>query len=251
MAPSNVLVFGRRKAEILPAIAELGLRCVEENPDVVISYGGDGTLLGAEREWPGVPKVALRDSRRCRVCSHESNETILRHLVENTLKRTEFIKLRATVGDCELTCLNDIILHKMNINAGVRYSVWIDDEHYGHDEIVGDGLVVATPFGSAAYYRSITHSTLRVGIGLAFNNTIEPINHLVLSEDSAIRVLITRGPAQMAVDNNPGVIPVDRGDQITIRRADHNAVILAYDWVRYPADQFIFHQTRAEAEADD
>jgi NAD kinase len=90
-----------------------------------------------------------------------------------------------------------------------------------------------------------------VGIGLAFNNTIEPINHLVLSEDSAIRVVITRGPAQMAVDNNPGVIPVDRGDQITIRRADHNAVILAYDWVRYPADQFIFHQTRAEAEADD
>jgi hypothetical protein len=53
------------------------------------------------------------------------------------------------------------------------------------------------------------------------------------------------------VDNNPDVIPVDRGDQITIRRAGHNAVILAYDWVRYPADQFIFHQTRAEAEADD
>lgn len=253
----RVIVFGKNREEILPAIERLGIAVVEDNPDVVISYGGDGTLLMAEREWPSLPKVALRDSKRCLTCTHHDNGTILRHLAEGKLKRTEFIKLDARLRRASeprnaegagnappsspLSGINDINLHKATLNAGVRYRIWIDDEPYGgHDEIVGDGLVVSTPFGSAAYYRSITNSTFRTGIGLAFNNTTEPISHLVLREDSVIRVLVTRGPAQLAADNNPTVLPVRYQDEILIQRAPKNAIVLAYDKVRYPADQFIF-----------
>ena len=32
-------------------------------PDIIISNGGDGSLLGAERDFPGIPKLGLRDSR--------------------------------------------------------------------------------------------------------------------------------------------------------------------------------------------
>ena len=241
MTPQTVRVHGRNSADIEPVARALGLEIQNGNPDVVISYGGDGTLLGAEREWPGVPKVALRDSRRCRTCSHESNEMILRHLAEGRLKRTEFIKLEAQAKGRSIVCLNDTVLNKFQVNSGVRYRIWIDDEEYGNDEIVGDGLVVSTPFGSAAYYCSITHSTFRVGIGLAFNNTIEPINHLVLAEDSVVRVEITRGPALLVGDNHPENIDLDTGDEVTIRKADHCAVLLAYDRMRYPADHFIYY----------
>jgi NAD+ kinase len=236
----RVRIFGRNKEDLYPLCREMGIVCDDENPEVVVSFGGDGTLLGAEREFPGVPKVALRDSRRCRICSHQSNEVILRHLAEGKLKRTEFLKLEAVAGSQSLTGLNDINLHNASITAGVRYRVWIDDEPYGSDELVGDGLVVATPFGSAAYYRSITHSTFRVGIGLAFNNTTEPINHLVLDENSAIEVEITRGPALLSADNDPVRVSLRTGERVTVHRATESATILVYDRVRYPADQFIY-----------
>jgi NAD+ kinase len=250
MSPQlKVKLCGKNAAEISASLASLGFVEVEENPDVVISYGGDGTLLGAERDWPGIPKVALRDSKRCLICSSRSNDLVLHHLAEGKLKRTEFIKLEATVhwkdghSSDVLVGINDINMHKTMLNAGVRYSVWIDDEPYlggQHDDIVGDGLVVATPFGSAAYYRSITNSKFRTGIGLAFNNTTEPVTHLVLREDSLIRVQITRGPAQLAADNDPRILSLGLGDEITIRCAPQGAVLLAYDAVKYPADQFIY-----------
>lgn len=245
----RVLVFGKNGADLEEEIRELGLQSVQEDPEVVISYGGDGTLLTAELLWPGVPKVALRDSRVCRSCSHHSNAILLKHLAADQLKRSQFIKLEARDQGQTLVALNDIILHNAVINAGVRYQVWIDNERYSQEEIIGDGLVVSTPFGSTAYYRSITHSTFRVGIGLAFNNSTEPINHLVLGEDSEIRVAIKRGPAVLAADNNPNTITLEDGDEIRIRRNPTNAVLLSYDHVRYPADQFIFFDGEEEETA--
>ncbi len=238
----RVLAYGRNVHDIIPAMETLGLDLVDSDPDIVVSYGGDGTLLAAERDYPVVPKVALRDSKRCHTCSHHSNQELLRHLAEGTLKKVEFIKLLVESGENRLVCLNNVILHNASIAEGLRYRVWIDDEAYGVDEIIGDGLVVSTPFGSAAYYRSITRSTFRVGMGLAFNNSIEPINHLVLSEESIIRVLISRGPACVVGDQEPGGFNLNQGDEMTICRADENAVILVYDHVRYPADQFIYFQ---------
>ncbi|MFW6286325.1 MAG: hypothetical protein ACOC29_00125 [Candidatus Sumerlaeota bacterium] len=240
MGTPRILVYGRNSADIQSVIDELELETVNVNPDIVVSYGGDGTLLSAEREYPGIPKVALRDSKRCNTCSHHSNEELLRHLADNTLRRVEFIKLLAEAGDNELVCLNNVILHNASIAEGLRYRVWIDEESYGEDEIVGDGLVVSTPFGSAAYYRSITRSTFRVGMGLAFNNSIEPINHLVLSDQSVIRVLITRGPATVVGDQEPGSFSMQQGEELIIRQAAEKATLLVYDHVRYPADQFIY-----------
>ena len=241
MCALRVKVFGRNADEIAPQLGEFGFERDEESPEVVISYGGDGTLLAAEREWPGVPKVTLRDSLHCRTCSHDSNEVILRHLAEGKLRASRFIKLRAEAIGRDLTCLNNVILHNASITSGVRYRVWIDDEPYGQGVIVGDGLVVSTPFGSAAYYRSITQSTFRVGIGLAFNNSIEPVNHLVLAEESTIRTQIVRGPALLVGDQAPDQITLAADDEILIRRAPESATILAYDHVRYPADQFLYY----------
>jgi NAD+ kinase len=103
--------------------------------------------------------------------------------------------------------------------------VFVDDHEFGH-EIVGDGVVVSTPFGSTAYYRSITRGIFHLGIGLAFNNSIEQVDHLVLREDATIRVRITRGPAVVVADNHPDLIALDEEEEVTIRKDDGSAVIL-------------------------
>jgi NAD+ kinase len=240
MHPHRVKLYGRKIEEIMPLVERFGLETVEENPQVVVSYGGDGTLLAAEQQWPGVPKVALRRSDRCRTCSHHSNETILRHLAEGKLRRTDFVKLEAKTEKGNLICLNDIMLRNARVNTAARFLVWIYYEVYRKEEIVRGGLVVSTPFGSTAYFRSIAQCTFRIGIGLAFNNTTEPINNVIVGDASLIRILVTRGPAALAADNNPKLLELDRDDEILIRRSEQTAVILAFDKIHYPADQFIY-----------
>lgn len=224
----RVLVRGP-DSEFIPAlVADCGLDLVEENPDVVLTWGGDGLLLGSEREWPGVPKLPLRNSRHGKKCQpHEVKEALAR-LIEGNLTVTRHTKVRAELGGEVRIGLNDIVIHNSQPTSSVRYRVWIDGTKFA-DEIVGDGVVVATTFGATAYYRSITGSIFKVGLGVAFNNSTEPVDHLVLPEDSEIRVRITRGPALLAADNDPTPLPLEEDDEIVIRRADEEAVVLSLD----------------------
>ena len=60
----RVLVTGRYVDDVKTPLSELaGVELVEDSPDLVLTHGGDGALLGAERDFPGVPKLPLRDAR--------------------------------------------------------------------------------------------------------------------------------------------------------------------------------------------
>jgi len=108
-------------------------------------------------------------------------------------------------GADHLVALNEIVIHNKNPQHGIRYRVFLDKTDLGK-EFIGDGLVVATPFGSTGYYRSITDSYFELGIGIAFNNSTEQADSLVVKEQRQIKVLITRGPALLYADNQTKII---------------------------------------------
>jgi len=227
----RVLLRGRHIEDLIEYLEPFDFELVESGPDLVICYGGDGSLLGAERELPGVPKCAIRDSRTSRKCALHHESKLLTMLQDGRLATQSLAKIQGTSNDGTVSGLNDVLVNKSHIHSAVRYRLWIDDEPYGH-EIVGDGLVMSTPFGSTGYYRSITRSMFRLGIGVAFNNSTEPLDHLVVSEDAEIRVQITRGPAVLLADNGPERIPLEQGDVAIIRRAPVEATVLGLDTFR-------------------
>ena len=92
--------------------------------------------------------------------------------------------------------------------------------------MIGDGVVVATPFGSTGYYRSITDSYFETGIGLAFNNSTEQADHVVLSEQRNIEITITRGPAQVYSDNQDEVVTIIEGEKVSIQKSKSLARIV-------------------------
>jgi NAD+ kinase len=224
----RVRVYSRFEDEILPAIERHGFDVVLDDPEVVISYGGDGTLLGAERTWPGVPKIAIRRSKSWSKCKRHQDDVVLTRLKDGDISSTQLLKLEGTSKGQTFVGLNDIIVHHARVSSAVRYRVRINSDPYS-GEIIGDGLVVATPFGSRAYYRSITHSIFHVGMGLAFNNSTELVNHLVLSEESQVEIEITRGPARLVADNNPEHAELECGETAMVQRHPHSAVILGID----------------------
>lgn len=216
--PRHVLLCGTGSESLSEALAQVGLRLVDNSneADLVVVYGGDGSLLGADRDFPDLPKLIIRRNGEFTKCPRHLDEVVLRRVVEGRHTITRLPRLEAVIGNQRLQGINDVVFHNLKVTSGVRYRVRIDDEIYG-DEIVGDGVVVATPFGSSAYYRSITKSVFRVGLGLAFNNSTEAVNHLVLREESRVEIHVTRGPAVVVADNTLEPVPVDAGDVIAIQ----------------------------------
>ncbi|OGN33119.1 MAG: hypothetical protein A3I39_02235 [Candidatus Yanofskybacteria bacterium RIFCSPLOWO2_02_FULL_47_9b] len=100
----------------------------------------------------------------------------------------------------------------------MRYRLWTNGKQIGNI-IIGDGIVVATPFGSTAYYRSITDSFFEIGIGLAFNNSIEQSDHVVLDDQAIIKLEVTRGPALVYADNQKEYLELKEGQEVTIRQS--------------------------------
>lgn len=230
---SRVLLVGEDADTIAGHVRGAGLEIVEAGADACICYGGDGTLLGAEREFPGIPKVPIRPFDLTTEPDRERTlKDILARVAQGTCSTMSLPKLEAVYDGERFEALNDIVLKNSIVTSAVRLRVEIDGiEHFG--VIVGDGLVAATPFGSSAYYRAITNSVIHVGIGLAFNNTTEPVNHLVLSESSQVRVTVLRGPAILAADNNPRQVTLTDGDVVEIHKGSGEAVIWEIESLLY------------------
>ncbi len=221
----RVVVFGNRKRDIEGLVKKVGFELVDANPQFVISFGGDGTLMKAEYSFPDIPKIILRDSHICKKCSALSNEEILQRAKKKHYKVEKLLKLEVCAGDKILTGMNDIVVHNKDPRHAIRYHISINNKDTGK-EIIGDGIIVATPFGSTGYYRSITDSFFEVGIGLAFNNSTEQSDHVILKEDSAIKMSIVRGPAIVYADNQEESIELNDGSSVLIKKSKTYANVL-------------------------
>jgi NAD+ kinase len=219
-------LLGTQENRLARVIEAAGITVVgpERPADFVVAVGGDGALLGADRDFPHLPKVPLRRNSEVVKCPVHEDEAVFARIARGLQSVTILPRLEAEVRGRRIHCINDIVFHNARVTSGVRCRVRIDGDLYA-DEIVGDGIVASTPFGSSAYYRSITKSVIRTGLGLAFNNSTEAVNHLVLGTSAVVEIEVTRGPGLVVADNMLEPIQVDAGDVLTIRLAAHGAVV--------------------------
>ena len=231
----RIALRGRNLEDVRPLLDPFSVQIDDDKPEVVLTYGGDGALLGAEREFPGIPKFPLRDSRSNPKCDDHDEESVLKAFFSDQLQRDHVTKVQAVTNNgYRAIGLNDVIIDRENPASAIRYRIWIDGSPYA-DHIVGDGLVLASPFGSSGYYRSITHSLFTIGLGLAFNNATEVVNHLVMKADSEIQVEILRGTALLFADNDMDKHRLETGDTLTLSRAQETATIIGLDVFRCSA----------------
>jgi NAD+ kinase len=220
----KVKLIGKHLKDISPLLKTRDFELTDNTPELIIAHGGDGALLDAERMYPGIPILPLRDQETAPLCGAHSYEKQLDNFCAGKTPKTINSKLYSSFNGREILGLNDIFIHNYNRGKAMRYRVWIDNVLYAN-EIVGDAVGMATIHGSTAYYRSITHSIFKIGLGLAFSNSTEVVNHLVLPEDAVVRVKIIRGPGVMVADNNPDFIEIPEGSEVSIRKAEKDAVI--------------------------
>lgn len=207
----KVLLSGKRSDRIKQLVTSMGFEIVKKNPQVVITYGGDGTLLSAESLFPSIPKLAIRDNAICVKCQNHKDEKVLTGLQKDKLKLFEINKLEAHFQDKKQFAVNDFVIRNSLQMHAIRFKINSSDEL-----IIGDGVVVATSFGSSGYFKSITRKTFTKGFGLAFNNTTEPFKPIYFNQDT-IKVTIVRGPATLTSDNSPDTLELTGGCEITFK----------------------------------
>ena len=209
------------KVEDMKGVLEsLGFSYVEENPDLVVSYGGDGMFLIAERMFPGVQKILMKDSGVGNGCYDIGLEKVLEKYLRGDFRVEEICKLKAVHRGRfevrELIGVNDIVVRNSLPTEAVRFKVKVDGEDLG--EFIGDGVVVSTPYGSGGYFSSIARKKFGEGVGIAFNNVTGLQEHLVFPEESEIEIEIVRGPAVLVADNNRDYINLEKGDKIVMKQ---------------------------------
>lgn len=213
-------VFGDNSQMIKEEFVALGYEYDEGSPDFVISYGGDGTLLRSETAYPEVPKLFLKNTNIGKLAQNKKNQEVVEAFVKGRYFIKEYDKLTAIINQSEaLVGASEITIHNKDPRSGIRYKVRIDSEDL-HHELIGDGLIVCNPLGSTGYYRSITDSYFEIGIGVAFNNSTEQADHVVLSDKRKIEIEITRGPAIVFADNQDKMLELGVSDKILISKSD-------------------------------
>lgn len=223
----NLLIYGHKNDEIVELVKKAGLKIVTENPDMVAVVGGDGTFMKSEKDFPEIPKFILKKSKTSKLGHDFLPEDLLKKIVENKYKIDDEVKIEAIFDGKKIVGLNEIVVHNIDPRRAIRYEIFINGKKIGN-EIIGDGVVVSTSYGSTGYYRSITDSFFEVGIGVAFNNSTEQSDHMVLKENSEIIVKITRGKAIAYADNNDEEIIIDDDDEILIKKHKNKAKIVKF-----------------------
>ena len=215
-----LIVFKRDDSEVRNILATEGFRVVEENPDFILCYGGDGTVLFSERKFPGVPKLIIKTSRACRIYDYALGDLrgLLSKIKVGNYQILSEMKLETEAKGEFLVGLNEIQVHlKLPIYA-VRFSLDVDGKEY--QNLIGDGVIVATPFGSTGYHKATGGERFEKGIGVSFNNLHnKTAKNFVVPEDSVLRLTVTRGPAWLLADNNENFVELDDGDSVTIQKS--------------------------------
>jgi NAD+ kinase len=147
------LVYEPQLADLIDGAAGTSLSDAEL--DIILSLGGDGTLLRAARIGcqRGIPILGINLGRLGFLAGAgpEHAEDALRRLVKGQYTIERRLALAARIGDDgpQALAINDVVIHKGGVARVIRLSVSVDGEQVG--TYSADGIVVATPTGSTAY----------------------------------------------------------------------------------------------------
>lgn len=220
----KVSVFSYYPADkVEAAIKKHGFELEKKKPDLIIAFGGDGTILTAEKEYPGIPKVAIKRSGICERCFEyrlKDIHSILEELKNREFETLSYSKVEAHLKGRKVIGLNEVQIQNKDPRKALRLRVETGDRKM--DNIIGDGIVAATAFGSTAYYRAIGYKPFDKGVRIGFNNTYPRLDAIVLAPTDSARVEVLRETGYLAADNSE-LIEMGPGDVASIKESEKTA----------------------------
>jgi len=209
---------------------------IAENVDVVVAFGGDGTLLSAAsavvHSGAAVPVLGvhlghlgfLTEVRRAELTDALASILEGRTWTETRLLLEGRIEREGTVAASRVA-LNDIVITRGRLSRMLELDVSVNGEHMSH--VRADGLIVATATGSTAYNLSAGGPVMHPSVDAVILTPIAPhtlTNRPIVLPASAeivLRPLLEGAPTDtVATFDGQFGVPLHSGDAVVIRRAD-------------------------------
>jgi len=209
-------------------------------PDLVISLGGDGTLLYAARAWglTGIPLFGVNLGHLGFLAETDPDHftALLRDILSGRYRVEKRMALEVSVERAgrvvnAALALNDVVVNKGALSRIITINV--DVREFGHWSIRADGVIIATPTGSTAYNLSaggpVVYPTIPAVIVTPicpFTLTSRPI---VLPASFPVEMGVEAAPDQevhLTVDGQVS-IPLEPSDCITVQahKVDINLIV--------------------------
>jgi NAD+ kinase len=199
--------------------------------DMVVAFGGDGTLLMAARSVRkfDVPILGINLGAFGYLTVFNLNEMIealeMIYRGEYRTERRMMLDVEVhsgdrTIDDCSV--LNDVVINRGNLSRMVDLEVIVDDRYL--TTYKADGLIVSTPTGSTAYSLSAGGPIVFPMLHSIIINPICPHTltnrPVMLPENAGIRVVLwTKGIGATATLDGQLSFDLRSGDSIVIRKS--------------------------------
>ena len=224
-----VLADGLRERGLPGADAD-PLTAPDPGIDLLLSFGGDGTLLRTAHRADGVPILGVNIGRLGFLTKVEVSEVqgalLAVEAGETSVERRMTLAVEVDgvdLGEVPRWALNDVVVDKSGTTSMIQVEATVDGDYL--NTYWADGLVIATPTGSTAYALSVGGPIVTPGTETIVVAPIAPhtltARPIVLpcSAELVLRVETRDHPFAFACDGVSAVL--DGGTTIRVRRAEH------------------------------
>jgi NAD+ kinase len=197
--------------------------------DILVVFGGDGTLLMAARLAIGsdVPILGINMGGFGFMTVVNLDEMLgaMELVLDGKYRTSQRMMLSVSVEGAQYPALNDVVINRGNLSRMVNLETFVDGKYLS--TFKADGLIISTPTGSTAYSLSSGGPIVLPELNSVIINPICPHTltnrPLVLPPDSFIEVVVwtKEGKASVTLDGQDLFI-LKSGDRVGIRRSkDH------------------------------
>ncbi len=190
------------KDNLFKSIRELG-----ESVDVIVSLGGDGTMLNTAYELRGsrAPLLGLNLGKLGFLAEFEMKDvpSLVKDLQDNSLvieERMTLCGFNVNERDHELVAINDLVIDKGRWPKMIELTIKVDNDYVS--TFSADGIIVATPTGSTGYSLSTGGPIVNPKADAITISPISPhtltMRPLVLSSNQKIEIQV-RSPELVQV----------------------------------------------------
>ena len=214
--------------------------------DLLVVFGGDGTLLNSARQYLEyeipILGVNMGNVGFLTDISTENFEKTIKEVLEGSYKIEERNLVSAKFGNNHLYGLNEVVIHSGAYAQLMRYRLNVNDKVVYEQR--SDGLIIATPTGSTAYALSaggpIIHPSLDVWTILPMLPQSLSSRPFVISSNEKVELDLFDGPndnAKICVDGQDD-IDIPYGEKILISKMEKTLKLV------HPNDNDFFEACR-------
>ncbi len=205
---------------------------IKNRVDVMLTLGGDGTILGTVDiiRGSGIPVIGINFGRLGFLASVNKNDIAAAiHALVNrqfTLDSRILLEIESdpVVFKNQNTALNDITIHKRDNAAMITIHAFLNDEFL--NSYWGDGIIVSTPTGSTAYSLSCGGPIVFPQSGNFVITPISPHNlnvrPIVVSDDRKLTFKVETRSTNYLVSCDSKTETIDTSSVFTIRKAGYS-----------------------------